>query len=70
MKTIDDFRNDIESDYCPIWVPQDVKDAVWDKAWELGHSWDPNEVAHVYDELMDIVRLFKENYNEQLQLRL
>ena len=52
----DQFRTECEAEYCPNWVSQATRDAVWRKAWEDGHSSGNAEVAFQYDDLMDIVR--------------
>ena len=52
------LRKDCEFEYCPNWVPQNVKGAVWEHACRKGRSHGEYEVKWHYDNIMDIVRLF------------
>jgi len=53
----EDFREGLEQELCPSWVPQSVRDLVWSHAWESGHSYGHDMVKQEYDERMDVVRM-------------
>lgn len=54
--TIEELRKECEEEYCPNWVSQAVRDQVWERAWEHGHSSGFHDVKFYYDDFMDIVR--------------
>ena len=56
MRSEPEYREEIEQDLCPHWVPKEIRDLLWRDAWESGHSCGVYAVRQDYDERMDAVR--------------
>lgn len=55
------LKRKCEREFCPNWVSRKTKDAIWDKAWEDGHAYGPNEVEMHYQDLIEIIRTLEVN---------
>jgi hypothetical protein len=53
------FQADLEAEYEIGYLSQNIRDRVFGKAWDMGHSGGFSEIASYYIELMDVVKLFK-----------
>jgi hypothetical protein len=58
-KLEDEFRIDLEAEFCMKEFMPRVRDKVFDMAWERGHDSGLSEVLLEYEDLIELLNLFR-----------
>ena len=59
MTEVEKARAAMEADFKTAHMPQAVKDAIWNVAWDLGHAYGLYEVRGMYGDIADVALAYE-----------